>query len=906
MPANRPIAPDACDAMSSTDFKIRGNYPNQRTLLRSMDDRLSVEKKGVHRPLGYLPPVAEYRTAAQRDSDHPHEITVRDIDLPLLYQSDLEKAGKHFSYILKARDGDGEARQKLDLARQSHYHDLRDRLGGHDLIDDRFVVTSNTSETYKETHISHKGSVLLKLSQLGYPVPDFVILAADVFLQEPKHREKLLGQALENLERLTCQKLGHGPDPLVFAIRCAMPYYVPGVMPTYLNVGITENSVVDIEKIFGRQPAAKMFLNNLKNLLMLLDRELYEAMDDTPGPLSEPDRSIELVGRISKSVAKIDRKLLEDPFHQAAFFMQQAYKHYEDNLDLLVTFSRGEKRYPSLILQKMICTVRDDESYAGVLSSRHSKTGVGIQLETARNIFGEEIMTGTVEPEQTTFEDRKQIKDTFPAVYHFAHQLTDLEREFESPVTIEFAVEAIQGHQFFALLQLNETQMTGRAAFMSVTDLHMAGTITKKRVTELICPYHVKQIESDSIDDDSLKTLYLFSSGVSILPRAAVCARIFFTAEAAMQAKKRGDKICFCKKNFVPGDTVVMREVDAIVSLTSAAIHVVTICQSFGIPALLNLEAQGVRLESDGRLVNSSGKQIKEGDWITISSRMKSLFWGKANFRAARLMRYMKREKVDLDEHEKKIFADMAYAYRYYRKILKGLQLGHVSTLNELIRLVNIDLRQETEKADKFVCGWFDSHESLYVEGVLKSDMGDHLNQQTVFDMLTLERKIRFFKSALAKCNREQIFGYAAGAFMLGRFISVPQQVAFWKVFSPDEIGLLVNEWILFEKYMLLLHDVGERKIVRAKKKILKDGLSDLALHAGKVKSLIPLKLSRPSLDAVRDLLPKWRDPQTLQLLDILARPYHAFYDFGAEWSLGQLKRICEEESLPLPGPDDK
>ncbi|GAG23172.1 unnamed protein product, partial [marine sediment metagenome] len=256
-----------------------------------------------------------------------------------------------------------------------------------------------------------------------------------------------------------------------------------------------------------------------------------------------------------------------------------AYKHYEDNLDLLITFSRGERRYPSLILQKMICTVRDDESYAGVLSSRHSKTGVGIQLETARNIFGEEIMTGTVEPEQTVFEDRRQIRDTFPAVYHFARQLTDLEREFESPVTIEFAVDAIQGHQFFALLQLNQTQMTGRAAFISVTDLHKAGTITKKRVTDLICPYHVKQVESDSIDDDSLKTLHLFSSGVSILPRAAVCARIFFTAEAAMQAKKRGDKVCFCKKNFVPGDTVVMREVDAIISLTSAAIHVVTICQ---------------------------------------------------------------------------------------------------------------------------------------------------------------------------------------------------------------------------------------------------------------------------------------------------------------------------------------
>jgi hypothetical protein len=56
------------------------------------------------------------------------------------------------------------------------------------------------------------------------------------------------------------------------------------------------------------------------------------------------------------------------------------------------------------------------------------------------------------------------------------------------------------------------------------------------------------------------------------------------------------------------------------------------------------------------------------------------------------------------------------------------------------------------------------------MEEVLKSDIGDHLGQSNVFEMLTPERKILFFKQALAKCSRDRISGYEAGAFMLGRF----------------------------------------------------------------------------------------------------------------------------------------
>jgi hypothetical protein len=255
---------------------------------------------------------------------------------------------------------------------------------------------------------------------------------------------------------------------------------------------------------------------------------------------------LRLIDEMSEIVRHTNRSLIEDPFYQAAFLARQAYKDFEENHDLVAALKRGTEHFPSLILQKMVCSVRHESAYAGVLSSRNTRTGVGVELQSARNIFGEEMMTGTAEFKTTTFEDQKAVKDTFPAVYHFLPHLSELEQEFESPVTIEFAVEATSRYQWFALLQLNETGMAGSAALISVVDMHKSGAISRKRVTELVRPYHIKQLTSDTIDQDNFETLRPFSPGFAVLPRSAVSARVYFTGDAALSAKTKDEKVCLC------------------------------------------------------------------------------------------------------------------------------------------------------------------------------------------------------------------------------------------------------------------------------------------------------------------------------------------------------------------------
>jgi hypothetical protein len=888
---------EAVTGIEIRDFRIRGNYANQRSLLSRIELHSGKVENTVRNNPGYSPPVVDL----EFDDGHTSSITVSEADIPSLSDDDFERAKRHLERVLSARQHDSEAAKQLSLEAQAQ------RLGVECIqpTESSFVVPSTSREPHSDESISQKAFVLLKLTQLGYPVPDFTVLTSNVYAEGAQRLEEHVADALKQLEILTMQNLGDCKRPLVFAIRCATAHYIPGVMDTYLNVGVTERTLPSLERMYGAVAAHKMFLNNLRNLCQALHHDEQIAILKTVRSDLRPDQVDHLVDQLSEIIRKTDRRLIEDAFFQATFFARQAYKHFEENLELVLTLCRGTKHYPSLILQKMICTVRHENAYAGVISSRHTQTGSGIELQTAHNIFGEEMMTGTAEIQSTSFENREAIKDTFPAAYHFVPHLGDLEREFEAPVTIEFAVEATARYQLFALLQLNQTGMAGRAAITCIVDMHKSGTISRKRVTELIRPYHLKQLTSDTIDQDDFSLVKRFCSGIAVLPRSAVSARVYFTSDAALGAKGQGEMVCLCKRAFVPTDTVVMSEMDAILSLTSAAVHVVTICQSLGIPALLSLEKNGVTLLPDGRLMNPSGMEIKEGDWITISSRRRTLYEGKARFKPGRLLRYMKGEPVEMDEQEKKAFESIAYAYRYYQQLTRGLEVDQISTLSEVTRLVNFEFRGESKEARQLVNRWFDEREALYTDEVLKSDIGDHLGQSNVFEMLSLDRKIRFFKQALAKCFRGQISGYEAGAFMMGRFLCLQYPVTFWKCFTPSETGLLVNEWVLFEKYMQVLHKVGERKILLARKQILKGGLDQLSLRPGNVQPLITLKLSGVKLEEAKESLPPWSDPQSKVVLELLQQPYSVFYDFNAVWSVGQLEKVCREENLPLPGPDD-
>ncbi|MBN2017889.1 MAG: hypothetical protein JW794_07175 [Candidatus Cloacimonetes bacterium] len=765
-------------------------------------------------------------------------------------------------------------------------------------VENEYVIPSCSSQMYDIDLISHKGNNLLHLIQEGYPVPDFCILSSKTYFESPEKREKYIFDAITNLEHMISQKFGSEESPLIIAMRSAMPSYIPGLMPTFLNVGVTPENYSGLCNILGESVAKRIYLSNLRTLeLNLFGKYELEESIGSEGI----DEEIEFHYNL---IALQDEHLLHDAFYQVCFFLKRAYHYFKSNQDLLHTFVLKGEKYPSIILQKMVWTVRGNKSYPGVIYSRHARTGLGIQVESLPNIFGEEIMTGLIETEDNEFFDRPSIKEKFPAVYHFEPLLRELEKKMRSPVTVEFAAESYGNAFLFAILQLNASELTGRATLLSSIDLYKHNIIDAERVVELIKPYHLTQIFSDRIDDPSFKTLKFFCNGVSILPRTAVSARAYFSAAKAFEAKKRGEKVCICQESFVPADTLVMAEVDAIISLTPAAIHVVTACRGYGVPAFLNLEKFGVRLERN-TLINQEGMAISEGDWITISSKRQKIFIGKAKFTPARFQRYLDGEKLEMKIKEKRVFTNMAKAFKVYNQIIENLQVEKIVKLDEIAKLVRTSLSKEPEKAENFMNTWFDSNQDIYIDQLLQSELGSHQDQHKLYQLLSLDRKILLFKNIIPICQKKNIKGYTAGSFMLGRFLCLEHPVAFWKAFPEGMISFMLNEYVLFEKYTNVLNKVGEREVNRARKQILRDGLGQIKLKIGNAMIFITLKLVHKNFDAIKKAHPDNTDEDTLYLIEMLRKPYGYFFNYRVRWSVSRLEEICEREHVPLPGENE-
>ena len=885
--------------MAKKIVQIRSEYTSARLILSNLEHRL----KGIRfkRLPGYLPPEVDFLT----EDNKQKTIRVRDYDVRELNPPDSPRAIEHLSLILAARHGSLAAARRLKTKTKKAFDKISTRFTGDKLIENEYVVPYTTSSTYSETEISNKGAILLALSKRGIATADFCLLTASAYSLPPEEREPLVRAIVRNLEILSGRKLEDPENPLLIAMRSALPEYLPGFMPTYLNVGFVPDMLPGLQQRYGKAGAARIRFNNRKTILENLDREAFHPFDIQGKALLSIQQNTELAEQMESEIAVRRPELLTSAWSQLLFFLKKAYDYYQDHLDVLRSFMTRELYRPAIIFQRMVCSVIDRTSYAGVIYSRHPRLGTGLFLQFGRTIFGEDLMTGRLQPEERHFQTREESRREFPAVYHCWDRIFQLENIFQSPVMVEFT--GVKGT--FTILQVNQAKMSGAGMITAVIDMHRSGRIPEERVRELIKPYHVRQIESDAIDLKSFHSLTPFCRGTSVLPRSAVIGRIFFSSENALKLreKSRDTNVILIKERFTPMDAIEMQEFDGICSLSPLAIHVVSSAQSLGIPALINLEEYGVSIDHEkGLLINKEGLEIPEGSWVTLSSAFGSLYVGKARFAPARLLRFMAGEEIKFSPDERIRFENLAKTYSDYRNIRENVDAEDFESLQDLGHAVRFGkLGKNEQKASKFVNRCFDRKSEIIVHRLFDSTLGTHFLNQAAFACLSADRKARLLKGALRICAEKSISGYNAGAFVIGSLIPNDADVSFWKKFTPGEIARLLNEWVLHQKYLNILNDVGEKKISRARSLIQSNSLGALWVHKGLLSGFMTLKLSGAPWDEIsRNILPSF-DSQTQEVIDLLGQPYSTFYDFDNPFSLSQLKKLCDAANLPVPRPED-
>ena len=879
--------------MKVTSLRIRASYPNFFMVNLYAREGREIFNHDSEDPLNQLEGNKPGTVIYRLEGDSPtatREFPPRWYDMYCLLKQTEEERRHYLEMLLLEQEGQPSA--ELEERREEFRQTCQQYAADNILSDNDCLITTLSQGEFSDEEISYKGRMLMDLTRNSYPVPDFCILTSKSFNQ-PERLPELLETAIRNLETMTNCRLGADHNPLVFAIRCAMPQYIPGLMPTLLNIGVTRTAYEALRQMYADAMANRVYLSTLHSISeMLAIEHRYSRSDISLGNKEQEARIAELESRIGA----IDPRLLTDAHYQALQLVLHVRRFYLNNSDLILTFMQGKQAFPSLILQRMVWTIGNNESYPGVLYSRHSRTGVGKQVESYRNIFGEEIMTGDVTTEDLAYRDRAEIRRQFPAVYHFDPLLKKLEGRYKTPVTIEFAVET-RPHQLslFSVLQLNASEMTGRAALVSSLNLKNEGLIDDANVMDLIKPYHLRQIVSASIDDRSLSKLQFFGHGLSVLPRTAISARLCLSVAKAREWKAKGQNVCLCQEHFVPEDTITLNEVDAILSMMPAAIHVVTACRGYGIPAFMDLHSYGIHIEGQA-IVNADGLAIEEGDLLTVSSRRQSLYRGQADFRPARFTKYLQGSPVELTDAEQEFFEEMKQAYQQYQDIVNSQQAIYITDINKLARLIRCDLQDKPKKAAGIVNSWYESRPDDYVDGVLQSRMGDHNDQSRLFNLLDTSHKINFFQRISAVCLRRGISGLTAGSFMIGRFIAHPLPVHMWNSLSNTVVAFLLNEYVLYEKYQQVLQEVGEIKLARAHSRIETEGIDNMVLRNFDLTNFIPLLHSNHDWDSVaRALEGIDHQDNTHLLVTMLSRPLEELFDLSTPWKRAQVDAVLRQ-----------
>ena len=204
----------------------------------------------------------------------PREIPPRWYDMYLLLKTRGEQKEHYLRLLLAERDNTATPEQLAELAshRKHFRQEIINYVEANPLPENDELITAITPGTFSDFDISYKGRMLVELTQNCYPVPDFVILTAEMS-RHPEHLEERLEQAIHYLEIMTRLRLGDDRHPLVFAIRCAMPQYIPGLMPTLLNIGVTRTTHAALRHSYDDNMANRVYLSTLHTLCEMLGIE---------------------------------------------------------------------------------------------------------------------------------------------------------------------------------------------------------------------------------------------------------------------------------------------------------------------------------------------------------------------------------------------------------------------------------------------------------------------------------------------------------------------------------------------------------------------------------------------------------------------------------------------------------
>lgn len=476
-----------------------------------------------------------------------------------------------------------------------------------------------------------KGANLAEMmSVLHLPVPHGFTVTTDAcrdYMRRgwPKTLDKELAQHVTKLETKMGARLGDPANLLLVSVRSGAKFSMPGMMDTVLNLGLNDRSVKGLALSTKDDRFAydsyRRFIAMYGRIVLGIDGTLFEhpfeEAKKSAGVKNDatlPAESLRTLCETYKTIVKREtgKEFPQDPAKQLRGAVEAVFRSW--NGARAIAYRVREKISHDLgtavNVQAMVFGNRDNNSGTGVGFTRNAATGENKPYgDYLMNAQGEDVVAGI-----RNTEDLDALKRQFPIVHKELLAIFDrLERHYSDMCDTEFTID--QGKLW--MLQTRVGKRTGAAALKMAVDMTAgsgkgknAWKISKKEALMRVNAEHLDQVLHPQFINKS-KAL---TKGLAASPGAAV-GKVYFTADDAEVAAKRGEPVILVRSETSPEDVHGMMVAKGILTSRGGLVsHAAVVARGWGTPAIVGADSVHI----DGKLFRVGDIVVHEGDVISL------------------------------------------------------------------------------------------------------------------------------------------------------------------------------------------------------------------------------------------------------------------------------------------------
>jgi pyruvate,orthophosphate dikinase len=479
--------------------------------------------------------------------------------------------------------------------------------------------------------LGNKGYFLKELASFGFRVPPGFILTTEVF----RGYEAVVGykyifkdltirisREITNLEKLTGRKFGDPRNPLLLSVRSGATISLPGMMNSFLNVGINEAIAEGLAKKGDHEWAAwdsyRRFLQTW-GMYQGLNRDFFDEIINGFKDRFNVKRKIEFKPGQMKQIALAYKKrmaskgvhVMDNPFDQlreailqvfASWYSTQA-KIYRHQMRL------SDEWGTAVIVQAMVFGNLNEDSGSGVIFTREPKgvsPDVTLYGDFIFGVQGDDIVSGLVETypiseRQRITEKRESgisLEMKFPEIYSELVRLSEIlvyEKRFNHQ-EIEFTFEKASKDKLYIL---------------QTRDMVQRETKKVKRFRD------TKELQSS-----------ILGSGIGV-SGGALCGRVVHSEEdiKKFRGTDPATPLILIRPDTVPDDVGVLLQVEGLLTArgggTSHAAVTIPQLNKVGVVGFSKLQVY----EAEG-WSTVDGQKIMSGDFIAIDGWSGAIYLG--------------------------------------------------------------------------------------------------------------------------------------------------------------------------------------------------------------------------------------------------------------------------------------